>query len=133
MTCDSGMCTSNQNWIKMRTKTPIRFNNKKNEIIVWCSFNIWSCFFLNIHHRFMWCHRWCPLHHIYLNYVNNDNIHECLEIVFDDKDIHSLLGVTRENVGDLSLNMCFTLQSNNSNNISKCVVGCYMLTLAQGH
>jgi len=41
-----------------------------------------------------------------VNWINNDNVHQSLEVVFGDKDIHSLLGVAREKVGDLFLNMC---------------------------
>jgi uncharacterized hydantoinase/oxoprolinase family protein len=59
--------------------------------------------------------------------INNDNIHQSLEIVSSDKDIHSLSSVVREKVGDLLLNMCFTFQSNNCNNISKCVMGYCMI------
>jgi len=33
----------------------------------------------------MSCHHQCSLHHIYANWVNNDNIHESLEIISSDK------------------------------------------------
>jgi hypothetical protein len=39
------------------------------------------------------------LHHIYVSQVNNDDVHQGLEIVFGDKDIHLLLGVAREKSG----------------------------------
>jgi len=47
MTHDSGMCKRNQKWIKMRMKTPIHFDNNGNEVIIWCSFGVGLCFFLN--------------------------------------------------------------------------------------
>jgi hypothetical protein len=59
-------------------------------------------------------------------WVNNDNVHQSLKIVFSDKDIHSSLGVVKEKVEDLPLNMCSTFQNNSCKNISKCIVGCYM-------
>jgi hypothetical protein len=66
------------------------------------------------------------LHHIYVSQVSNDDVHQGLEVVFGDKDIHSLFDVAREKVGDLLLNMCSILQINNYNNIPKCIVGYYM-------
>jgi len=72
-------------------------------------------------------HCQCSLHHICVSQVNNDNIHQSLEALFGDKDIHSLLSVVREKVRDLPLNMCFTFQSNSYNNILKCVMGYYTL------
>jgi hypothetical protein len=59
----------------------------------------------------------------YVNLVNNDDVHQGLEIVSGDKDIHSLLGVVKEKVGDLLLNMCSILQINSYNNMLKCIVG----------
>jgi hypothetical protein len=46
-----------------------------------------------------------------------------LEAISSDRDIHSSPGVIREEVGDLLLNMCSIFQSNNYNNILKCIVG----------
>jgi hypothetical protein len=63
---------------------------------------------------------------------NNDNIHQSSKIIFGDKDIHSLLGLVKEKVGDFLLNMCSIFQNNNCNNIPKCVVGCYMF-IPEGH
>ncbi len=40
------------------------------------------------------------------SWVNNDNIHQSLEAIFGDKDIHLLSSVAKEKVGDLFLNMC---------------------------
>jgi len=71
----------------------------------------------------MCCHRRCSLHHICINHVNNDNIHQGLKVVFTDKDIHLLLGVTREKVEDLPLNMCSILQINSYDNIPNSIVG----------
>jgi hypothetical protein len=42
------------------------------------------------------------------------------------KDIHLLLDVMREKVKNNPLNMCFIFQNNNYENISKCIMGCYM-------
>jgi hypothetical protein len=63
--------------------------------------------------------------------VNNDNIHQGLEAIYGDKDIHSSSSVVREKVGDLLLNMCFTFQNNNCNNISKCIVSYCTFTLVR--
>ncbi len=65
------------------------------------------------------------------SWTNNDNIHQSSEAIFSDKDIHSLLGVTKKKVGNLPLNMCSTLQNNSCDNIPKCVAGYYMFTLAK--
>jgi hypothetical protein len=51
-----------------------------------------------------------------------------MEIVSNDKDMHLLLGVAREKVGNLPLNMCYTFENNNCNNISKCIMGYYTFT-----
>jgi len=51
-----------------------------------------------------------------------------MEAIFGNKNIHSLSNVAKEKVGDHPLNMCFTLQSNSYNSISKCVVGYCALT-----
>jgi len=129
MMCNSDMCTNGKKWIKTRMKTPISVNSKRNEIIayVWLAYD----------HVFFWavvvmcCCRWCSLHHICVNYVNNDNVHQALEVVYGDKDIHSSLGVAKEKVGNPLLNMCSTFQSNNYDNILKCIVGCCMFILAR--
>jgi len=69
-----------------------------------------------------YCHQ-CLLHHIGANWVNNDDVHQGPEAVFDDKNIHSSLGVAREKVRDIPLNMSSTLQINSYDNILKCIVG----------
>jgi hypothetical protein len=74
------------------------------------------------------CCRQCSLHHIYANQVNNDNVHQSMEVVSSNKNIHLSTSVATKKVGDLPLNMCSTLQSNSCNSISKCVVGYYTLT-----
>jgi hypothetical protein len=61
---------------------------------------------------------------MYATQVNNDNIHQGLKAIFGDKDIHLLSSLVNEKVGDL-LNICFILQSNNYDNIPKCIMGCY--------
>jgi hypothetical protein len=58
-----------------------------------------------------------------MNHVNNDDIHQGLKVVSNDKDIHLSLGVAREKVGDLPLNMCSILQINSYDNIPNCIVG----------
>ncbi len=127
MVHDNGMCTSGKKWIKMRMKTPIHLNSKGNEIIIWCSFTIWSCLFLNSHYSYMCYHHQCLLHHICVSWFNNDNIHQGSEVLSGDKDIHSSSSVANEKVGDLLLNMCSIFRSNSYDNISKYIVGYYML------
>ncbi len=111
MTCNSVLCKSDKKWIKTKMKTPIHFNNKGNEIIAWCPLNIWLCLLLSSHHCCVCCCRWCSLHHICASWINNDNVHQHPEIIFGDKDIHSSLGVAREKVRDLPLNMCAPLST----------------------
>jgi hypothetical protein len=50
-------------------------------------------------------------------------MHQGLETISTNKDIHSSLNVAREKVGDLHLNMCSTFQNNSHNNIPKCIMG----------
>jgi hypothetical protein len=123
MMWDNDLCTSSQKWIKTKTKTFICFNNKGNEVIAWCSLNVWSCIFLSRHRHCMWCHHWCSLHHICASWVSNDNVHQNSKARFGDNDIHSSLDVMREKVRNLPLNMWSIFQSNTCNNISKCVMG----------
>jgi hypothetical protein len=73
----------------------------------------------------------CSLHHISASQVNNDNVHQSLEVVYSDNDIQSTSNVAREKVGDLPLNMCSIFQNNSCNNISKCIMNYYMFTLAR--
>jgi hypothetical protein len=75
--------------------------------------------------HYMWCCRQCSLHHICASRVNNDSVHQSMEVISNNKNIHSSTSVVREKVGDLPLNMCSTLQSNSSNNIPKCIMGYY--------
>jgi len=128
MTCNYGMCTSDQEWIKLRIKTPICLNSKGNEIITWCSFCIGSCLFFNIHHCCMCYCCQCSLNHIYVSWVNNDNAHQSRKVVSSNKNIHLSLDVLKEEVGNLPLNMCSVFQSNSYNNIPTCVMNYYMFT-----
>jgi len=57
--------------------------------------------------------------------VNNDNIHQSSKVVSGDKDIHSSLGVVKEKMKDLLLNMCSTFQNNSCDNILKCIMSYY--------
>jgi hypothetical protein len=41
---ENSLCTSDQEWVEMKMKTPIHFNSKGNEIITWCSFGIGQVF-----------------------------------------------------------------------------------------
>jgi hypothetical protein len=93
-----------------------------------CSLIIWSCFLLNNHHHCMCCRHRCLLNHICANYVNNDNVHQSSKVVSGDKDVHSSLGMVKEKIKDLLLNICSILQSNSCANILKCVMGCCTLT-----
>jgi hypothetical protein len=119
MTHDSSLCTSSQKWIKTRMKTLKHLNNNGNEVIICCYFEGWSCF----HEQSSSLHVLSSLMLVALylcKRVNNDNVHQNLRTVFNDKDIHSSLGVVREKVGYLPLNMCSILQSNSCDNILKC-------------
>jgi hypothetical protein len=66
-----------------------------------------------------------------VNQVNNDDVYQGPKVISGDKDIHLLSGLVKENVGDLPLNMCFTLQNNTYNSIPKCIMGCCTFTLAR--
>jgi hypothetical protein len=112
-------------------KTPIGFNSKENEVIAWCSLNVWSCFFLNSHHCYMCYHHQHSLHHNCANWVNNDDVHQGSEGIFGDKDIHSSLGITKKKVGNLPLDMCSTFQNNSWDCILKCIVD--ICSFPQGH
>jgi hypothetical protein len=125
---DNGLCTSNKKWIKTKMKTLIHFNSKGNEVITWRSFNVWSCLFFNNHWSCMCCCHQCSLHHIYANWINTNNIHQSLEVVFGEKDIHLSLGVAREKVKDLPLNKGFVFQNNSCDSILKCIMNYYMFT-----
>jgi hypothetical protein len=74
--------------------------------------NVWLCILLNNHHCCMCYHHWCSLHHNCASWISNDDIHQGLEIVSGDKDVHSSLYVARSKVRDLLSNMCSILQSN---------------------
>jgi len=91
-------------------------------------FGVGSCFFLSSHDRCMCCCHRCSLHHICVNHVSNDKVYQSTKVIFDNKNIHLLSNVVKEKVRDLRLNMCFVLQSNSYNSISKCVMGCYTFT-----
>jgi len=71
------------------------------------------------------------MHHICASRVNNDDVHEGPKAFSNDKDIHSSLGVAKEKVRDLLLNMCSTFQSNSYNNISQCIVSYCTFILAR--
>jgi len=109
-------------------KTPIRLNSKGNEFIAWCSFNVGLCFFLSNHRCCMCCRHQCSLHHIGASQVNNDKVDQSTETISGNKNIHLLLGVAREKVGNLLLNMCFSFLNNSFNNIPKFVMKCCTLT-----
>jgi hypothetical protein len=133
MTCNSGMYKNSKNWIKMKMKTPIHLNNKGNEVIAWCLLNVWSCLLLSNHcHCTCHCHQ-CLLHHICVNQVNNDDIHQSPKVISGDKNIHLLSGVAREKVGDIPMNMSSTLQINSYGSILKCIVNWCTFTPTPGH
>jgi hypothetical protein len=126
--CNNGWCTSGQKWTTTRMKTFIRLNSKGNEIIIWCLFNIWSCLLLNNHHYCMCCCCWCSLHHICVSRINNHDVHQGPKVVSSDKYIHSSLGVMREKVRNLPLNMYSIFKNNSCDYISKCIMGRYTFT-----
>jgi len=55
--------------------------------------------------------------------INNDNVHQSLEVIFGGKDIHSSLGVAGGKVENFPLNMCSTLQSNSYDKYPKVCCG----------
>jgi hypothetical protein len=63
------------------------------------------------------------MHHICAIRINNDNVYQSTEVVANNKNIHLSSNVVKEKVGDLLLNMCSAFQSNNYDNILKCVHG----------
>ncbi len=113
----------------MRLKTPICLNSKGNEIITQFLFSVGVCLLLSNHCHYMCCYQ-CLLHHIQVNWVSNDNVHQSMKIISSDKNIHLSSCMAREKEGDLPLNMCSILQNNSYNNIMKCVVGCCMFIIA---
>ncbi len=131
--CNSGMCKNSKNWIKIKIKTPIHLNSKGNEVIAWCLFNVWSCLLLSWHYHCMCYYHQCLLHHICVNQVNNDDIHQGMEAIFGDKNIHSSSSMVREMVGNILLNMSSILQINSYDNILKCIVGWCTFTHAPRH
>jgi hypothetical protein len=68
----------------------------------------------------------CSLHHMYVNRVNNDDVHQ------GSKNIHLSSSVTRKKVGDLLLNMCSIFQNNSYDNILN-VSWAVVHSLLQGH
>ncbi len=72
---------------------------------------------------------WATILIVYVIIINNwCTISMWVELVStkaisNGKDIHSSSSVAREEMGDLLLNMCFILQSNNYDSILKCIVG----------
>ncbi len=64
----------------------------------------------------------------YASWINNDNVHQSMKTIYGNKNIHSSSSMAHEKVRYLPLNMCFTFQNNNYNNILKCVVHYCTLT-----
>jgi hypothetical protein len=77
-------------------------------------------------------HHRCLLHHIYASRVSNDDVHQRPEAIPGDKDIHLLLSVVKEKVGDLLLNMCSTFQNNGYDNILKCIISYIVCKVFKG-
>ncbi len=66
-----------------------------------------------------------------MSQVSNDKVHQSMKTLSNNKNIHLLLSVAKEEVGNLLLNMYFVIQNNNCNNISKCVMGCCMFIITK--
>jgi len=79
---NSGLCTSSKKWIKIGMKTPIRINNKGNDVIICCSLGVWSCLLLSNHHHYMCCRHQCSLQCICASWFNNDNVHQSPEAIW---------------------------------------------------
>ncbi len=109
----------------------IRLNSKGNEVIIRCSFSIWLCLLLSNHHHCICYHCQYLLHHIYVSWVSNDDVHQGLKVICNDNDIHSLSSVEKEKVENLPLNIYNTFQNNSYDNISKCIMNCCTFTLAR--
>jgi hypothetical protein len=94
----------------------------------------WMCMWQGKRWETSFCmcyYHWCSLHHIYVSWISNNDIHQGSRVISGDKDIHSSLVVAREKMKDLYLNMCSILQNNSWNNILKHVVGYYMINPAR--
>ncbi len=89
-------------------------------------------FFFSSHCRCMCCCHQCSLHHLCANWVNNDNIHQSSKIISSVKDIHSLLGVAREKVGDLHLT-CASFSKTIVTIIFQSVSWATVCSFSQGH
>jgi len=74
----------------------------------------------------MCCCCQCLLHHVCVNWINNDDVHQSSKVISKDKDIHLLSSVAKEKVGHLLLNMCSIPPSNSYESILKCIMGYYM-------
>jgi len=64
-----------------------------------------------------------------MNSINNDNVHQGLKIVFGDNNINLFLCMVGEKVWNI-LYMSSTFQHDSYNDISKCIMGYNVLTLA---
>jgi hypothetical protein len=69
------------------------------------------------------------LHQIYINSINNDNVHQGLKSIYSDDNFHSFPFMARKKVGNLFLYVGSIFQHNNCNGISKCIMGCNVLIL----
>jgi hypothetical protein len=97
-----------------------------------CTLNICLCFFLSNHHCCTCCRRQCSLYHIYRNQVNNDDIHQGLESISDDKDIHLSLGVAKER-WETSFWTCVPLSKRINLIVSQSVLWVIICSFLQGH
>jgi len=132
MTHDNDLCTSDKNEAKREWRHPyVSIARGWSCCLVFIQCRIMSSFEqqLSLHVLLLSI----SLHHICVNWVNNDNVHQSIKVVSSNKIIHSLSSMAREKVEDLLLHMCSTFQNNSCNNILKCVVGVNVRSFLQRH
>ncbi len=78
----------------------------------------------------MHCRHWSTLHQIWMSWIDNDNVYQGLKTIYGDDNIHSSSCVVGEKVKNLSLYMSSIFWCYNCNDISKCIMGYNVLTLA---
>jgi hypothetical protein len=91
--------TSSKKGIKMKMKTSISLYGKGNEIVSWCTYDIWSYLLLNDNYHYMHWHGWCTLHHIWVGWINYDNVYLGPKIVSSYNNINLSPNVAKKKVG----------------------------------
>jgi hypothetical protein len=95
MTHDNDLCTSDKNEAKREWRHPyVSIARGWSCCLVFIQCRIMSSFEqqLSLHVLLLSI----SLHHIYVNWVNNDNVHQSIKVVSSNKIIHSLSSMARE-------------------------------------